>query len=64
MLVVRDEKVHKRVVEFSEEGVMKALEDEVRAKLNLSNGANVQVTIDVSSHGLLRGATVEVTEKL
>lgn len=64
MLVVRDEKVHKRVVEFSEEGVMKALEDEVRAKLNLSNGANVQVTIDVSSSGLLRGATVEVTEKL
>lgn len=64
MLVVRDEKVHKRVVEFSEDALMQVLENEVRSKLNLSNGANVQVTIDVSSHGLLRGATVEVTEKL
>lgn len=64
MLVVRDEKVHKRVVEFSEDALMQVLENEVRAKLSLSNAANVQVTIDVSSHGLLRGATVEVTEKL
>lgn len=64
MLVTKDQQLRKREVEFNEADLLRIVEDEVRAKLNLDKGARVKVEIDVSSSGLLRGATVEVTEGL
>ena len=64
MLVTKDKQLRKREVEFNEADLLRIIEDEVRAKLNLDKGARVKVDIDISSSGLLRGATVEVTEGL